>query len=33
MKIAFMGGGNMAGALIGGLIAKGHDARTSRWSR
>jgi pyrroline-5-carboxylate reductase len=27
MKIAFLGGGNMAGALIGGLIAKGHDAR------
>lgn len=27
MKIAFLGGGNMAGALIGGLIAKGTDAR------
>jgi pyrroline-5-carboxylate reductase len=27
MKIAFLGGGNMAGALIGGLIAKGHAAR------
>jgi pyrroline-5-carboxylate reductase len=27
MKIAFVGGGNMAGALIGGLIAKGHDAK------
>jgi pyrroline-5-carboxylate reductase len=26
MKIAFLGGGNMAAALIGGLIAKGHDA-------
>jgi pyrroline-5-carboxylate reductase len=26
MKIAFLGGGNMAGALIGGLVAKGHDA-------
>jgi pyrroline-5-carboxylate reductase len=26
MKIAFLGGGNMAGALIGGLIAKGTDA-------
>ena len=26
MKIAFLGGGNMASALIGGLIAKGHDA-------
>ena len=27
MKIAFLGGGNMAGALIGGLIAKGTDPR------
>lgn len=27
MKIAFLGGGNMAAALIGGLIAKGTDAR------
>jgi pyrroline-5-carboxylate reductase len=27
MKIAFLGGGNMAGALIGGLLAKGYDAR------
>ncbi|HEX6690518.1 MAG TPA: pyrroline-5-carboxylate reductase [Burkholderiales bacterium] len=26
MKIAFLGGGNMASALIGGLIANGHDA-------
>jgi pyrroline-5-carboxylate reductase len=26
MKIAFVGGGNMAGALIGGLIARGRDA-------
>ena len=26
MKIAFLGGGNMASALIGGLIAKGEDA-------
>ena len=26
MKIAFLGGGNMAAALIGGLIAKGEDA-------
>jgi pyrroline-5-carboxylate reductase len=28
MKIAFLGGGNMASALIGGLIAKGADARS-----
>lgn len=26
MKIAFLGGGNMAGALIGGLLAKGYEA-------
>ena len=26
MSIAFIGGGNMAGALIGGLLAKGFDA-------
>ena len=26
LKIAFVGGGNMAAALIGGLVAKGHDA-------
>ena len=26
MKLAFLGGGNMAGALIGGLIARGVDA-------
>lgn len=25
MKIAFLGGGNMAGALIGGLLAKGYQ--------
>lgn len=28
MKIAFLGGGNMASALIGGLIAKGTEARS-----
>ena len=28
MKIAFLGGGNMANALIGGMIAKGLDARS-----
>jgi pyrroline-5-carboxylate reductase len=28
VKIAFLGGGNMAGALIGGLIAKGTDTRS-----
>jgi pyrroline-5-carboxylate reductase len=28
MKIAFLGGGNMAAALIGGLVAKGTDARS-----
>lgn len=27
MKVAFLGGGNMASALIGGLIAKGIDAQ------
>jgi pyrroline-5-carboxylate reductase len=26
MKIAFLGGGNMAGALIGGLVARGYRA-------
>lgn len=26
MSIAFLGGGNMAGALVGGLLAKGHPA-------
>lgn len=28
MKIAFLGGGNMARALIGGLVAKGYGAHT-----
>jgi pyrroline-5-carboxylate reductase len=28
MKIAFLGGGNMASALIGGLLARGFDARS-----
>jgi len=28
MRIAFLGGGNMAAALIGGLIARGTDARS-----
>ena len=28
MKIAFLGGGNMASALIGGLLAKGTEARS-----
>jgi pyrroline-5-carboxylate reductase len=28
VRIAFLGGGNMASALIGGLVAKGTDART-----
>lgn len=28
MNIAFLGGGNMAGALIGGLVGKGFDARS-----
>jgi len=28
LKIAFLGGGNMAGALIGGLLAKGFDAQS-----
>ena len=27
MKLAFLGGGNMAGALIGGLVARGFDPR------
>jgi pyrroline-5-carboxylate reductase len=30
LKIAFLGGGNMASALIGGLIAKGADATSIR---
>jgi pyrroline-5-carboxylate reductase len=28
MNIAFLGGGNMAAALIGGLLAKGYDRRS-----
>ena len=28
MKIAFLGGGNLASALIGGLVAKGYDPRS-----
>ena len=27
-SIAFIGGGNMARSLIGGLVARGHDPRT-----
>ena len=30
MKLAFIGGGNMASALIGGLIAKGAKPGTLR---
>jgi pyrroline-5-carboxylate reductase len=28
MSIAFLGGGNMANALVGGLVAKGYDPRS-----
>ena len=28
MNLVFIGGGNMANALIGGLVGKGHDPRT-----
>ena len=28
MSLAFLGGGNMANALVGGLIARGYDARS-----
>src|SRR6202008_2145625 len=28
MSICFLGGGNMANALIGGLVAKGYDPRS-----
>ena len=28
MNLVFLGGGNMANALIGGLVAKGHDPRS-----
>ena len=28
MRITFLGGGNMASALIGGLVAKGAEARS-----
>ena len=30
MRIVFIGGGNMASAMIGGLVAKGHAARDIR---
>lgn len=30
MKVVFVGGGNMAGALVGGLIARGHAAADIR---
>jgi len=28
MSICFLGGGNMANALIGGLVARGYDAHS-----
>ena len=30
-KIAFLGAGRMAGAMVGGLLAKGHEAMAQRF--